>query len=383
MGAHGEGDGDAMLTPGRPRAAFVGVTYAGWSTRQQNLERHVLEDGRFDATFRHVTGWEDGGFVERLPLPRRARGRARALLQARALAAFPRPDIVWTSCQELAVPYAWAFSGPFDCPFVVETDWAIDQQEAFAPLYFGRSPRSGLSLRIARWQERTVLQRADAVIAMSRWAAAGLRDAGVPDGRVHVIPPGVDLEMWSAPKRRAKDAGPLRVLFVGGSFGRKGGDLLVDAVSGPLAGRCELDIVTRDDVAPRPGIRVHRADPNSPELRALFESAEIFAMPTRAECFGQVFVEALASGLPVIAGRSGGTGDIVDHGETGWLVEPSLQEVVAALERALALRDTLPAMGRRGREVAEARFDGRKNDTRLLDLMLELVDRHGGRRSAA
>ncbi len=367
----------------RPRAAFVGVTYAGWSTRQANLERHVMADGRFEHTFHRVTGWQPGGLIERLPLPRRARGRLRALEQARGLAAFPRPDVVWTSGQELAAPYAWAFRRPFDCPLVVETDWSIEQQEAFAPAYFGRAARSGLSLKLALWQERIVLGRAHAVIAMSNWAASGLRQAGVPGERVHVIPPGVDLDLWKPACREKDTREPLRVLFVGGTFRRKGGDLLVEAMRGPLAGRCELDIVTRDGVdATGCGIRVHRAEANSPELRQLFERADVFAMPTRAECFGQVFVEAAASGLPMIAGRRGGTSDIVDEGATGWLIEPEMPSLIAALTQALEMRSALPEMGRRARRAAEERFDGRKNDAKLIEMMLDIAA-SGARKGAA
>jgi glycosyltransferase involved in cell wall biosynthesis len=173
----------------------------------------------------------------------------------------------------------------------------------------------------------------------------------------------------------------MRLLFVGSDFQRKGGDLLVAAVSGPMRGRCELDIVTTAEVPCAPGVRVHRAAANSLELRSLFQRAELFALPTRAECFGQVLVEALASGLPVLAGAVGGTGDIVDDGDTGWLIPPSLDNVVAALERALAVREALPAMGRRARAVAEERFDGVRNDRRIIEQMLALAARR--RRGAA
>jgi glycosyltransferase involved in cell wall biosynthesis len=162
---------------------------------------------------------------------------------------------------------------------------------------------------------------------------------------------------------------------VGGDFARKGGALLLDVFSAQFAGRCELDVVTRESVAPRPGVRVHRAEPNAPLLRDLYARADLFVLPTQAECFGIATVEALASGLPVIMGEGGGARDIVDENETGWLIPPTGPALVAALERALAVRERLPAMGRRGRKVAEARFDGARNDRRMVDLVLEQADR--------
>jgi glycosyltransferase involved in cell wall biosynthesis len=363
------------VNPHRPRAEFVGVMYAGWGTRYQNLQQSVRAEGRLDARFTPVTGWREGGLIERLPVPASAAGRLRALTEARVFARMPRPDVLWTSCSELALPYLWAFAGPLDCPLVIETDWTVEQQEVFAPWYFGRPPREGLALKASLAFERAVFSRADAFVPISRWAADGLRRLGIADERIHTITPGVDLEAWKPACRDTLAERPLRVLFVGGDFQRKGGDLLLEAVRGPLAGRCELDIVTRDDVSAGASIRVHRAAANSPELRALYGQADIFALPTRAECLGVATIEALASGLPAIVGDIGGTSDVVDHGETGWLIKPDIESVVNALETAFHHREHLAEMGRRARRAAEERFDGSRNDRRLVDLMLDLAER--------
>lgn len=98
-------------------------------------------------------------------------------------------------------------------------------------------------------------------------------------------------------------------------------------------------------------------------------------LPTRAECFGIATVEAMASGLPVIAGDVGGAKDIVDDGETGWLIEPTAAGLAGALEDALLRRERLWTMGRRARLVAETRFDGRANDGAVVDTVLEAWDR--------
>jgi glycosyltransferase involved in cell wall biosynthesis len=359
----------------RPRAVFVGVTYAGWATRQQNLERHVVEDGRLDASFHRVSGWRDGGLVERLPLPRSVRGRVRATLEASALAAIPRPDVVWTSGRELLLPYLPAFVGPVNRPLVVELDWTVSQQEEMAPWYFGRPPRTGLRLDLLLARQKAVFSRVTLFTPMSHWAADGLRAAGVPDDRIRVLNPGLDLDQWSFTPRNRAEEGPLRLLFVGGDLVRKGGDLVVDAIAGPFAGRVVADIVTRDAVAPTPGVTVHRCEPNDPELLELYANADLFVMPTRADCYGHAVVEALASGLPAIVGDVGGVRDIVDDGSTGWCIRPDRPGFFAALAEAEAARSRLPEMGREARRTAERRFDGQRNDRLLVDVMLELAER--------
>lgn len=98
-------------------------------------------------------------------------------------------------------------------------------------------------------------------------------------------------------------------------------------------------------------------------------------LPTRAECFRIATVEAMASGLPVIAGDVGGAKDIADDGETGWLIEPTAVGLAGALEDALRQRERLRTMGRRARLVAKIRFDGRANDGAVVDAVVEARDR--------
>ena len=358
-----------------PRALFVGTTYAGWKTRQMNLETHVAADGRLDARFARISGWREGGVIERLPLPGPVRGRLRALAEARSFASFPRPDITWTSCSELALPFMWAQAGPWRRPLIMETDWTLEQQEAFAPLYFGREPRTGARMKLAAAQERLFFRHVTLFAPWSNWAADGLRRVGVDDGRIHVLHPGLNLDAWTAPRREAPVGRPLRLLFVGGDFARKGGPMLVALLAGQFRGRAELDIVTRDDVVPAPGVRVHRAEVNSPALKALYASADLFVLPTLAEAFGLATVEAMASGLPCIVANVGGAPDIVHDGVTGWLIQPNAVALAEGLERAIAQADRLPAMGARGRKRAEERFDGARNDRLLVELMLECVAR--------
>jgi glycosyltransferase involved in cell wall biosynthesis len=294
----------------------------------------------------------------------------------------PRPDAIWTSVAEIAAPYLWAQLGRLRRPLVLDLDWTFEQQEAFAPLYFARPPRQGPRRVIRQLLERAVWHNVSLFTPWSHWAADSLRRQGISGDRIRVLPPGVDLDYWH-PSRASSTSGEerLRLLFVGADFWRKGGDLLLRVLQSRFADRCEVDIVTRGVVPTRPGVRVHRAEPNSSLLRSLYAQADVFVLPTRAECFGIAAIEALASGVPVIMGDVGGARDIVQDGENGWLIEPTAQALSDALEHALQHRTTLPAMGRHARRVAEQRFDGQRNDTLVVELLLDEVTRAAEMRS--
>jgi glycosyltransferase involved in cell wall biosynthesis len=115
-----------------------------------------------------------------------------------------------------------------------------------------------------------------------------------------------------------------------------------------------LHLVTRADVSARPGVEVHRhLTPNSPELRALYEQADVFVLPSLAECFGIATVEAMASGLPVVQSDRGGSADIVEHGTNGYLVRAGdVADLGAALSAVLDTPGLARSMGRASRRPA-------------------------------
>ena len=87
------------------------------------------------------------------------------------------------------------------------------------------------------------------------------------------------------------------------------------------------------------------------ELPELLHAADALVLPSVREQFGQVLVEAMACGLPTIAVDAYGPADIVEHGETGWLVEP---DDVDDLENALVAAVNRPEERRRRGAAARA-----------------------------
>jgi phosphatidylinositol alpha-1,6-mannosyltransferase len=113
------------------------------------------------------------------------------------------------------------------------------------------------------------------------------------------------------------------------------------------------------------------------ELPAYYDAGDVFAMPCRTrrrglevEGLGIVFLEASATGLPVVAGRSGGSPDAVLEGETGYVVDgTSVEAVAAAVGGLLADPVRARAMGERGREWVEQEWRWDVLATRLRSLL--------------
>jgi glycosyltransferase involved in cell wall biosynthesis len=190
---------------------------------------------------------------------------------------------------------------------------------------------------------------ADAVVAVSQNLADGIVDAGLPAGKVRVIPNGVDSTRFSPMERdearrevRAGD-GPL-LLAVAALVPVKGIDVLLDSFArlpedhrlwiagdGPLRGELEararlLRIADR--------VRFLGAVPHA-ALRAYYAAADVFVLPSRNEGCPNALLEALACGCPAVATRVGHAPAVLKDG-VGVLAEAGdATSLAAALERAL------------------------------------------------
>ena len=183
---------------------------------------------------------------------------------------------------------------------------------------------------------RRALQGADAIVTWSHWAAASaVRDYGVDAGRVHAVPPGVDvrrLRPMSARARARTTAAPLRrrrLRAQGWSRSPRRDDA---PRSSRRAGHRQL-VGSGAIGASGQGSR-RRRPRTRPFITDLFRRADVFVLPSRGDCTPLAVAEALACGLPVVATPVGGMPELVRHGENGLLVPPGEPEQLArALRR--------------------------------------------------
>jgi glycosyltransferase involved in cell wall biosynthesis len=249
------------------------------------------------------------------------------------------------------------------------------QLHDFGPIY-GKAPSRFRSLERFKHERRALAYRkCKLLFPWSRWAAqSAIDDYGAQPSRIHVIPPGVDIDRWNPGERFERPAKPVcDLLFVGGDFERKGGDLLLEWVLRSKRSDFVLHLVTRKrlDQFADPRIRVYNdLMPNDSCLVKLYSTADIFVLPTRADCYSLAGIEAMASGLPVIVGQTGGTGDIIRHGETGLLIGTNdMESLGESLDRLIADFDLRRRIGMAAREDAVARYNGRRNIRESVELM--------------
>lgn len=360
------------------RLGFAMAQVAGHATYSDNLRRVAAADPTIDARWCEIAYQRPGGRIERIA-ERTGRGQGlRPVVDL--LAGLGRADVdALLANTPLIAVYPRRL---LDCPITIDFDSTPIQLAAMEE--YGRPPpRDGPVRQLWDRRVRRLWSDVERFQAWSHWAKmSAVGDYGIATERIVVNPPGVDLERWSPPGAGDAPAPDdrLRILFVGGDLRRKGGDLLVEWFRRARPPDTELHVVTREPVPSTPGVVVHDdMTPNSERLIRLYRQADLFVLPTRAECFGIATVEAMAVGLPVVVGDVGASSEIVDDGDNGYLVRPGDADHLAdAVTQLLADDGLRRRMAVRSRAIAESRFDLVANATRTLSLLKSTTGRANG-----
>lgn len=288
------------------------------------------------------------------------------------------PDVVFAPAGST---FAW--SVPAGVPLVYASDATFRLVENYHPNYRNMSP---VAREIAERLERNTIARADLVLYPSEWAAeSAIRDYGADPARVHVIPWGANLK--EAPDRASvlgcRKPGPCRLLFVGASWEEKGADIAVETLSELRSRGVETELVICGCTPPKSitqdGLTIiPYLDKNDREQRnrldQLYRDADFFLLPTRADCYGIVFCEAAAHGVPSIAPATGGVPCAIRDGETGILLPPNATKVHYAtiIAESFANPDRLARLRRSSRDAFEARLNWQAWARRVSDLIQTL-----------
>jgi glycosyltransferase involved in cell wall biosynthesis len=360
------------------RFGFVMEQNLGHRTHYRNLARYVRDDPTVEPTWLPI-GFETPGLAARLPLVRRNWSARASLLAWSAVGRARRGGALDALFYHTQVT---ALLAPLhgDLPTVISLDATPINYDSVGRMY---GHHAGGPLEGLKWRaNRRAFAGAAALVTWCAWAKDSLvRDYGVPAARVTVIPPGVDLARWplrTGSERVRASANRLpRLLFVGGDFTRKGGDVLLESFRGGLDERCELHVVTQSRVAPGRNLYVyHNVTPNSDTLLRLYADADLFVFPSLADCAPLAVPEAMAAALPVISTSVGAIPEMVTEGETGLLVPPGDAAALrAAIVTLLDRPERRGQMGDAARRVAETGYDARHNCHRLLDVLKAATDR--------
>ncbi len=197
-------------------------------------------------------------------------------------------------------------------------------------------------------------------LAASSFTKRSLVDHGVPARSVSVVPYGIDLAGFHPDAQRPRSvSGPLKLLFVGRINQRKGIKYLLQAIAMLPEADLELTVCGRVmdglELFQQAGSRVRiRPSVSTDELIRAYQQADLFVLPSIAEGFGQVLLEALACGLPVLATTHTAAPDLIADGQEGFIVEPRRPDQIAErIQWALDHREDLVRMRAAARTRAE------------------------------
>ena len=227
-------------------------------------------------------------------------------------------------------------------------------------------------------RRRLALRWANVVLAPSQDTANHVAEQHVQRTRIRVLPWALDPEFEAIPANAPPAKVPHgypegRVILTVGRWDAKerykGMDTLITALPRLLTRWPELQLLAvgdgddkawLEDLAEKNGVNRHvhfLGGLSVDELAACYEACEIFALPSRGEGFGLVYLEAMAHGKPVIGGSHGGAPEVIEDGVTGYLVpHGDAPQLATSIETLLSDPALAQKMGGRGRQRVEREF---------------------------
>jgi len=283
-----------------------------------------------------------------------------------------------------AAPGAWAkvrfgarlaiAERPGRHPWVFFTHLAVARVQAYVPPWL-RRPYGVFLHGIEVWRpltpiERRVLDGAAVRVANSAFTVDRIREHNPGLRAIEVCPLAMPPDRHTGSPARRPGASDSRVVLIvarmAASERYKGHDELLAAW--PLVTAevpdAQLVIVGDGDDAPRlratagtlSGVVFTGFLPEA-QLRAAYENAAVFAMPSRGEGFGLVYLEAMSHGIPCVGSTHDAASEVIEDGVTGVLVDPTDRQALAdCLVRLLQDAEVRQAMGERARQQVRGRY---------------------------
>jgi len=216
-----------------------------------------------------------------------------------------------------------------------------------------------------RYTERRYIKSVDGLILNSRNSLNQARELVGEDNlppHVIAVPAGNNFSGVKIPdlNRPAPAFGPLRILYAGNVIRQKGLHVLLQALHKLPRQDFKLTVAGRLDMEPSYVKKIMTTvqamqlqnqvnitgQLNSDEMAGLYQSHHLLVLPSVNEAYGIVYIEAQQFGLPVIGTTAGGAGEIITHGNNGYLIQPGDNTALAGLLKNLHQdRELLQALG--------------------------------------
>lgn len=374
------------------RVLFVNENIGGHVTTHLHLRRALADHPEVDARFldvppagpvRRALGASVPGLARAdLDLqPLRAQLAASAWTRRHLARAMAGVDVVHVFTHNATLLSAARLAG---VPCVVALD-STNEVNARSLPYRRPTVFTGLTVAATRPFERRVYGAADLVVATSEATARSLRDDyGVGADRIRNRYYGIGAPAFptaAAPGTTPAPGALPRIVWVGRSLERKGGEQLLRVHRRHLRDVCELVMITPEPVRASPGTTVvDDLRPGDGRLWELLRSAAAFVFPSDIDQQPNAVMEAMAAGLPVVGHPVNAVAEMIVDGETGTLLGDASDATLAAAIRGLvADPERCTAAGAASRTRYEKLFDAAVTTPAVLDVLREAIDRHGHR----
>jgi spore coat protein SA len=237
--------------------------------------------------------------------------------------------------------------------------------------------------QLIRRIETVAMRKSDSVIALNHSMKSALAaKAGVPDEKMTIVPNGVDTGYFQSVTSARTEKADRTILFVGRIVSVKGIHILLRAyrilldryqlrstkllIVGPFSGHFGKQSESNyarsmmkwaSDHLPK-GSYDFVGSVSRERLRELYGSADLFVLPSFAEAFPMVLIEAMAAGCPLIGARSGGIPDVIQENINGLMAQPGdSQDLADKIYMVLSDRNMRLSFSRRSRQIAETTYD--------------------------
>ena len=254
--------------------------------------------------------------------------------------------------------------------------------------YFHGWTAEDFKVKIYNAIDRMVLRRADRVVAVSEASAQRLISHGIPASIIDVVYNAIDLDQNATVPEREPNEIPV-IGVVGRLSHEKGIHDFLQALaqirdlapkfiaaiygSGPDEDRLK-QMTTELGLAECVRFEGFRAD-----IDRVYSQFDFLVLPSLSEGHPMVILEAWKNGVGVVATRAGGTPEVVEHEETGFLTDIGQPDQLGrAILRALEDVPFMNRMGRAGFEEIRARYSFRQQADRLQEVYLTVLDKNRG-----
>jgi len=261
--------------------------------------------------------------------------------------------------------------------------------------YFDLKDRLGWDrnrIRSARWLKRQYLrligaydsslrpEKAERVLVWSQFSRRmHLEEGYVPSNMIEVLPPGLP---WRGDcQARRSQNGTITFLFVARDFEGKNGSLMLEAFREvrALCPKAELILVSTPpdgQTIGESGVTHYHFMPRQELLERIYPQADVLVLPSKADGFGMVLIEAMSLGMPVIGVKAWAMAEIVQDGSNGFLIElNSKQDLVARMMQLCGDPQLVHEMRQSSKRLFAERFSLLAHNNRLLEVYVGVLNK--------